>query len=128
MNPDIGTTESTIIDAGYQPLSGQQLAQTIVGKTLLGDYGYLFKFIVAINANGSIEGKNNAGAHHFGKWVIDEAEGTISLQWDSGWDNTTNRAYAVDGLLKLFDVNGGEWRTTFTSISDGLQKPLIAPQ
>jgi hypothetical protein len=117
MNPDCGTTEKLVIEAGHSPLSSAVISKTMIDKTLLGDYGYLFKFAVTIDDHGRMEGKNNAGAHQFGQCVI--ANNTISVNWDGSWDNTTCRAYAVDGMIKLFDVETGEWRTTFTKVIDG---------
>ena len=124
MNPDISVTEAMIVEAGYEPLSADELRQKISNKTVFGDYGFLFKFVNVMEENGAMEGRNNAGAHVFGKWSIDSQAGTISVNWDGGWDNTTTRAYWVDDQIKLFDVDSGQWRTTFTSISDGCQSPV----
>ena len=124
MNPDNTTTEAMIVKAGYKPLSGEELRQKISNKTVFGDYGYLFKFVTVLEENGAMEGRNNAGAHNFGKWSIDNHAATISVIWDSGWDNTTTRAYWVDEQIKMFDVADGQWRTTFTTITDGCQSPV----
>jgi hypothetical protein len=75
-----------------------------------------------------MEGKNNYGAHHFGQCIIDQQNNTITVAWDAGWDNTTNRAYDIDGKIKLFDVGTGQWRTTFYDFTDGCNRPLISPQ
>ncbi|MCP4073175.1 MAG: hypothetical protein GY742_15775 [Hyphomicrobiales bacterium] len=127
MNPDIGIIEAMIIEGGYPQLSGEELKQIIAGKTILGDYAYSFKFVAFINRNGTMEGKNNVGSHHFGEWSINKKTKTFSVLWDSGWDNTTTRAYLVDGKIKFFDSDTGQWRTTFTEISDDCQHPLRAP-
>ncbi len=123
MNPDSGTTEKTIIDAGHIALSGRQIAEKMIGKTLYGDYGLFFKFAVTIDSLGRMEGINNAGAHQFGQCTIDE--NTISVNWNGGWDNTTNRAYFIDNQLKLFEIQTGQWQTSFTKIVDGCKLPRI---
>ncbi len=128
MNPDIGTTESSMISGGYPHLSGDELMQKISGNTILGDFGYLFKFIMTVGSEGALEGKNNAGAHHFGRWSIDASENTMTVEWESGWINNTSRAYEVDGKVKLFNIETGEWMTTFTDIIVGVQNPLIQPE
>ena len=127
MNPDAGTLESQTIKGGHPQLTASELVENLVDKTLLGDFAALFKYIVAIDKNGNMEGKNNAGAHHFGKWSIDESNSTFTIWWDSGWVNTTNRAYNVDGKIKLFEIETGQWQTTFTQITQGAQQPLILP-
>jgi hypothetical protein len=109
------TKESIIIDGGYQHLSGEELKQRIVGKTIAGDYLYGYTFVGTINSNGTIEGKNNVGSYHFGEWSIDLEENTLTLKWDGGWDNWTGRSYDVEGEIKFYDITSGNWRTTFYS-------------
>jgi hypothetical protein len=122
MNPDFGTSEAAIVKRGFSVLTSKELVGKISGKTVWGDYGQMFKFVSVIHSDGNMEGKNNAGAHNFGKWASDEVENTFSAQWDAGWDTTVTRAYEVDGSIIFFDVSDGNWRTTFTKISDGLQQ------
>jgi hypothetical protein len=128
MNPDMGTRESEIVEGGYRQLTGDELTSKLVDKTLLGEYAAVFRFIVCIDKDGKMEGKNNYGAHHFGQCIIDQQNNTITVAWDAGWDNTTNRAYDIDGKIKLFDVGTGQWRTTFYDFTDGCNRPLISPQ
>jgi hypothetical protein len=122
MNPDFGTNEAAMITREICVLTGSDLTNRLAGNTVWGDYGQMFKFVTLMHADGRMEGKNNAGAHNFGEWIIDSAANTISVRWDAGWDATTTRAYQVNGSLVLFDVSDGNWRTTFTKISDGHRK------
>ena len=126
MNPDLNTQEQTVIEAGHTQLSGPEMAQIIVGKTVWGDYGAAFKFVSVIREDGSMEGTNNFGSHNLGRFSIGD-DNTFSVQWNAGWDTTTTRAYAVDGQVKFFDCDTGQWRNTFTRIVDGIQMPLGVP-
>ncbi len=128
MNRDIGTTEDTVLTGGHTRLSGRELEQKLVGNTITGEFGFLFKYVMTVKDDGTLEGKNNAGAHHFGRYSIDTDENTISVEWDSGWVNTTSRAYEADGAIKLFNIETGKWETTFTDFKPGCSAPLIAPQ
>ena len=119
MNPDISQTEAKIIEAGYVHLSAGELKQKISNKTVYGDYGLQFKFVSTIKEDGTMEGRNNAGAHNLGEWSVDANSNTFSVMWDAGWDKTTTRAYWIDEQLKFFDSHNGQWRTTFTEILDG---------
>ena len=91
--------EATIIESGHQQLSGEALVQKIGGKTVWGDYRYGYKYVTVLNRDGTTEGKNNVGAHHFGKWSVDMKANTFTVKWDWGWDNTTSRAYMVNGEI-----------------------------
>ena len=119
MNPDISETEANVIAAGHVHLSAAELTQKILNKTVYGDYGLQFKFASTIKEDGTMEGRNNAGAHNLGEWSVDAQNNTFSVMWDAGWDKTTTRAYWIDGKLKFFDSHNGQWRTTFTKILDG---------
>lgn len=112
-------SEETIIKSGYRQLSGEALKQKIVGKVVWGNYLYGYTFITIMNPNGTMEGKNNAGAHHFGEWSIDMAENSLTIAWDWGWANTTTRAYDVDGEIWFYDCATGQWCTSFTKIEAG---------
>jgi len=125
MNSDMGTTEAMVVKKGYRQLSGEELERRMGGKTVRGDYLYEFKFITFFDRNGTMEGRNNVGAHHYGEWSIDTKNETIPVQWDGGWDNTTSRAYDVDGEIKLYDASTGQWRTTLRGFEDGRKKLIV---
>lgn len=127
MNEDIGSNESTLIDAGYNHISGNDLRQLLLGNSILGEFAFLFKYIMTISADGTLEGINNVGSHHFGNMTFDDALDTISVHWTTGWVNNTTRAYSVDGKIKLYDIENGQWSTTFTKIMDGTDYPMVPP-
>ena len=125
MNADFGTTNAILAKNGHPQLSGKELRNRIAGKTASGDYGEAFKYVLFFDANGTMEGKNNAGAHNFGAWSINDPDDTISVQWDAGWDATTTRAYDVEGEIKLYDSDTGLWRTTLYNFKYGRQDLVI---
>lgn len=114
--------ESMIVAEGHQQLSGQELRSRIINKTAKGEYLRGFRFITYLDEDGTMEGRNHVGAHNRGEWSIDDKEGTLSVQWDNGWDRTTTRAYDVQGAIKFFDKDTGEWRNTLHSFVDGKQE------
>ena len=124
MNPDMNSLERTVTEAGHTQLSGPEIARLIVGKTVWGDYGAAFKFVSLIMDDGTMEGTNNFGAQNRGRYSIDNINNTFSVEWDAGWDTTTTRAYKVGGQIKFYDCDTGQWRNTFTKISDGFLSPL----
>ena len=125
MNADFGTTNAILVENDHPKLSGKELKNRIADKTAAGDYGAAFKYVSFFDANGTMEGKNNAGAHNFGTWSINDLDGSISVQWDAGWDATTTHAYDVEGEIKLYDSDTGLWRTTLYSFKDGRQELVI---
>ncbi|MEE9427148.1 MAG: hypothetical protein V3V25_03270 [Paracoccaceae bacterium] len=127
MNTDFGTNVSVAVEAGHMLLSGRELIKEIADKTVLGEYGMDFRYVSWIGKDGTLEGKNNVGSHVFGTWSVDEAEHTLSLLWDGGWDDTTTQAYIGGGQIRYYDIGTGNWRTTFTNISERKQHPLVVP-
>ncbi len=123
-NPDCTSSEADMQAAGRVPMSAGALAARIVGKTVYGDFGYMFKFVMAVDVDGTLEGKNNAGAHTFGHWEIDPDTGEMSVSWQSGWVDSTARAYDVNGSLKLYEAATGRWATTLHRFEDGTPRPL----
>ncbi len=123
-NPDCTSTEADMLALGLKPLSADALAAKIVGKTVYGDFGYLFKYVMAVDEGGGLEGKNNAGAHTFGRWEIDPATGEMSVEWQAGWVPSTTRVYEVEGSLKLYETATGLWATSLHRFEDGTQRPL----
>ena len=118
-NADEQLAEDAIIENGHPKLSGENLKQKIIGKVVRGDYLHGFKFIAVLNQDGTMEGENNFGAHYFGQWTIDLKENSFALVWDGAWDNTTTRAYDVDGEIRFYDCATGQWCTSFTKIEEG---------
>lgn len=119
MNPDFGTTDADLAKDGHTQLSGAEIRGLISDKTASGDYGAAFKFVTYFESNGTMEGKNNVGAHNRGAWSINDRDGTLTVSWDAGWDATTTHAYNVGGDVKLYDHNTGQWRTTLYNFTDG---------
>ncbi len=114
-------TEQAVVSAGHPQLSGAELEQLLVGKTCRGLYRGGFRFIAYVGEDYAMEGRNHLGAHNFGVCVIDRERHTLTVTWRNGWDHTTTRAYRVGSEVRFFDVDGGEWRNTFTTFESGRQ-------
>ena len=93
-----------------------------MGKTIWGDYYNGRKYISYCDANGSMEGENDFGAHHHGTWIINNKNNTFTVVWDYGWHNWTCRAYDVNGEIMFFDTTTAKWMTTFKIFKEGKQK------
>jgi len=116
---DANTTEQMIIDRGYKQLSGEELAQRIIGKTIRGDYYNGRRYVAYFDENGTMEGDNDIGTHSIGKWSVNMENKTFAVVWDSYWDDWTSRVYDVDGEIQFFDSTTSQWRTTINIIKDG---------
>ena len=66
----------------FQPLSAEEIKLHIVGKTFLGSFPPFFKYIISVNADGSLEGKNNYQHYDTGNWIIDTKKNTLSVSWN----------------------------------------------
>jgi len=106
-------TEQMAIKKGFKQLTGEELKKRIINKTICGDYPMGFTFVTRIYENGKTEGINNVGSQDYGYWAINTKNHTISLQWNNGWMNTTTHFYDVNGNIEFYDVDTGNWRTTF---------------
>ncbi|NOR64056.1 MAG: hypothetical protein GQ535_16420 [Rhodobacteraceae bacterium] len=124
INPDCTSTEADMLALGLTPLSAEALAAKIVGKTVYGDFGYMFKYVMTVDSDGRLEGKNNASAHTFGHWVINPETGEMSVAWQAGWVASTTRVYEVGGSLKLYETSTGRWATSLHRLEDGTKRPL----
>lgn len=108
-----GFTEKEVIENGFLQLTAKDLLSRISNKMIYGDYPMGYKFVTEIYENGIAEGINNVGSFDSGKWTIDFKNNTLLLEWENGWINTTNRAYEVNNTIEFYDVDTGNWRTTF---------------
>ncbi len=124
LNPDCTSSEADMLALGLKPLTAEALAAKIVGKTAYGDFGAMFKYVMVVDSDGGLEGKNNAGAHTYGRWEIDLETGEMTVAWQSGWVTSTTRAYGVDGCLKLYEAATGRWATTLHRFIDSTARPL----
>jgi len=115
----VKTTEAMVIESGYRQLSGEELTQRIVGKTIRGDYYVGREYVGYVDENGTIDGTNDLGTYCVGEWSVDVKENTFTVKWRCYWDNWTGRAYDVDGVIKFFDSTTYRWRTTFKKFEDG---------
>lgn len=109
-------TEETVQKNGFKQLSGSELRDRIVNKTVYGDYPGGYKFISEIHENGMTQGMNHVGSHDLGNWAIDFDNHTLHLKWKHGWLDTVTRAYAVNETIEFYDINTGNWITTFKKI------------
>lgn len=124
VNLDCTSTEADMLALGLKPLSADALAAKIVGKTVFGDFGFMFKYVMAVDEGGTLEGKNNTGAHTFGHWRINPATGEMSVEWQAGWVASTTRVYEVEGSLKHYEAATGRWATSLHRFESGTPRPL----
>ncbi len=105
-------TENEVISNGFIQLSKENLLSRISEKIIFGDYPMGFRFVTKIKGNGTVEGVNDVGSYDKGTWEVSE-EGVFILQWENGWQNTMTRGYEIEDRIEFFDVETGNWRTTF---------------
>lgn len=98
---------------GCNPLDAEEIKLHIAGKTFLGSFPPFFKYIILVNKDGTLEGKNNYEHYDVGKWVVDTEKNTLSVNWDFGWANTTNHVYLINGVFQMFDTTSGKLNTSF---------------
>lgn len=108
--------EISIIENGFKLLTGEELHDKIVNKKVYGDYPLGYKFISVIYEDGTTEGLNNVGTRDFGQWTINFEDNTLILKWRNSWLDTITRAYEVNHYIEFFDIDTGNWRTTFRRI------------
>jgi hypothetical protein len=104
-------TEGLVKEQGYVNLDSTEIKEKIIGKQFFGGYLNGFQYVISINENGSLEGKNNYQHYDVGEWVINEEENSLSVKWQYGWDDTTTRLYDINGEISMYDVYTGNWRT-----------------
>ncbi len=84
--------------------TSNEIKTNIIGKTFYGKHPPNFEYIIAINADGTLEGKNNSDHHDWGKWELNDQEHTLSVCWENGWQNNTSKIQSLDGIIQLVDV------------------------
>lgn len=115
----VGTTESMMKKQGYHQLNAKEIKEIVMSrKTISGDYLYDRSYVVAYNQDGTMEGRNDLGGYHIGKWSVDNDADTFTTSWD-GWDNWSGRVYDVNGEIVFYDSTTLEWRTTLKKEDDG---------
>ncbi len=112
--------ESDLQQKEYAPLNAEEIQLLIVGKTFLGSFPPSFKYIISVNIDGSLEGKNNYQHYDIGKWIINAENNTLSVNWDFGWVNSTNHVYLVDDVVKMFDSTSSKLNTSFDELIEGV--------
>ena len=119
ISPLVKMTEAMVIENGRRQLSGAELKEKVVGKTMHGDYLGGRRYVSYMDENGTVDGTNDLGAYCAGTWSIDEDVNTLTVAWGGCWDDWTGRAYDVDGEIQFYDTTTQRWRTTFTHFEDG---------
>ncbi len=92
-------------------LTTQEINQKIIGKTFYGKHPPNFEYIIAINSDGTLEGKNNSGHYDWGTWQLDEEQHALTVRWQNGWQNTTSQVHKTQGETQLVDINTGQINT-----------------
>lgn len=113
INTKTEDNEEAAISNGFKQLLAKDIKTKIVGKAFLGGYLHGFQFIVSVNTDGSLEGKNNVEHYDLGHWVIDDTNNTLTVNWQNGWDSTTTRIYQLNDKINMYDKESGLWRTSF---------------
>jgi hypothetical protein len=111
-------TEKEAIERKHTQLTGEELQSRISNKTVYGDYLMGYKYVSELYEDGTTEGVNNVGARDLGTWAIDMENHTLTTKWKYGWFDTITRAYDVGGNIEFFDVETGNWRTSFKKIEE----------
>jgi len=113
--------EEIVVGNGYSQLSGREIKEQLVGKQFLGNYLHGIEYIISINADGSLEGKNTYQHYDIGSWLIDMEEGTMSVNWENGWGNVTTRIYEIGKEIRMYEKETGTWRTSLKQYFDKVQ-------
>ncbi len=103
-------SEHDILQKGYLALDHQAIQKQIIGQHFFAEYQQGFKYVIAINADGSLEGKNNYDHYDTGHWLL--KDNILCVEWDYGWDNACARFYQVNDIFLMFDAKTGLWRST----------------
>ncbi len=116
------TTKEKMLQNGYVPLTKKALLNLISNTTVWGDYEYSGhrKYKTFMDANGKMEAKNDWGSHVFGEWRVEE-DGCLTVKWQGYWEDWTAIAFQVEREIKFYNIEDGQWQTTFYNIEQGRQ-------
>lgn len=112
MNGEEQQCEASERAQGYHPLSGFLIKEMMVGKQFMGRFKGGFRFIIAINEDGTLEGKNHCLHHDVGYWVIDTQKHCIRVNWSRGWENNASKVFWLGQEIRLYDSQTGAWVAT----------------
>jgi len=98
---------------GIAHLSGPELRERTCGKCFVGLYRPPFHYVMQMSEGGTLWGRNNYGTEDSGHWSIDPDTGGLTVAWHGPWDAHTTHGYAVGQAIHFFDVETGDWRTSF---------------
>ncbi len=108
-------------EEGLILLTARDIHQKIVGNQFAGTYRQGFKYIIAINEDGRLEGKNNYLHYDVGRWSVDVENNTLIVEWDNGWENTAFRLYFKDAVIRMYDSETGQWRSSISYLETPVQ-------
>ena len=119
---ELQTTKDDLLSQGYIPFSKYELVNLLSNTTVSGDYEYIGhrRYKTYMSASGEMLGENDWGAQESGRWSVNEL-GHFSVEWDGYWEAWTALVFSVDETVKFYDIESGQWRTTFNSIVHGKQ-------
>jgi hypothetical protein len=124
MKPEIEkeTNADSLLMKGYKPLTKIELTELISDTTVSGDYEYHGhrRYKTFMNKNGTMVGSNDWGSLEKGQWSI-YRNGYLCVMWDGYWENWIAKAFKIGEEIKFYDIESGEWRTTFNKIVKGEQ-------
>ena len=110
-------TEDEVRAAGGIRLGAQGIRDRLAGQQFLGSYLNGFRYIISINADGSLEGMNNYGHYDVGRWSVDDDRHALIVAWQHGWDNTTTRLHALGDEIRMHDAETGKWRSSLVPVT-----------
>jgi len=115
---EVTNNETSSIKNGAKQLNGSEIKNLIKNKEVQGNFPGGFVFIARIYADGLTKGVNQYGHFDVGNWKIDFKHNLLLIEWKNGWINTSTRGYQIDNTVVFFDSLTGNWKTTFTTISE----------
>ena len=102
---------SNVSEMNSAALTRDKLQEQLMNKRINGLYRLPFTYEMQLNEDGTLWGRNNYGTEDVGKWTISDT-GEMTVSWQSYWDAHTTRVYLENGVLHLFDIDTGNWRTS----------------
>ena len=115
-------TREDMINQGYQMLDSQEIKDILSDTTITARYFYWNAWYIAKTnsfRNGEIKCQNHVGSYDEGRWIVNENDNTLSLEWDGHWEAWTALGYKVNDEFMFFNTDTDKWRITLTLVEQG---------